>query len=152
MKARTVLPSLAVFLSVVALGIGLDAQIGTWKLNESKSKLGATKNHTVVYSMEGDDLKVTVDGVGSDGKPVHNEWTGKVDGKQYPVTGDPNSDTRSYKTIDDRTLAFVGKKGDKVTVTGRVAVSADGKVRTVTTTSTDSKGKKTEATAVYDKE
>jgi hypothetical protein len=152
MKARTVLMSLAVFLPVIALGSGLDAQIGTWKLNEAKSKLGAAKNHTVVYEMAGADLKVTVDGVGSDGKPAHNEWTGKVDGKDYAVSGDPNGDTRSYRRIDDRTLEFVGKKGGKVIVTGRVALSADGKVRTVTTSTTDAKGKKVENTAVYDKQ
>jgi hypothetical protein len=37
-------------------------------------------------------------------------------------------------------------------VTGRVAVSADGKTRTVTTSATDSKGKKISSTAVYDKQ
>ncbi|HSD71527.1 MAG TPA: hypothetical protein VLE54_01990 [Thermoanaerobaculia bacterium] len=152
MKARTILASLAVFLPVIALGSGLDAQIGTWKLNESKSKLGAARNHTVVYAMAGDDLKVTVDGVDNDGKPAHNEWTGKVDGKDYPVSGDPNGDTRSYRRIDDRTLEFVGKKGGKANVTGKVALSADGKVRTVTTTATDAKGKKVQNTAVYDKQ
>lgn len=152
MKVRTVLASLAVFVPVVALGSGLDAYIGTWKLNEGKSKLGATKNHTVIYAMAGDNLKVTVDGVGSDGKPTHNEWTGKVDGKDYPVTGDPGGDTRSYRWIDDRTLEFSGKKGGKVTVTGRVALSADGKVRTTTTTATDAKGQKVQNIAVYDKQ
>jgi hypothetical protein len=154
MKARTVLASLAIFLPVVALGGGLDVHIGTWKLNESKSKLaaGITKNDTVIYEMAGDDLVVTVDGVSTAGKPVHHVWTGKVDGKDYPVSGDPNGDTRSYKKIDDRTLEFVGKRAGKVTVTGRVAESADGKTRTVTTTGTDAKGNKIESTAVYDKQ
>lgn len=152
MKARTVLASLAVLVPVVALGSGLDGHIGSWKLNEAKSKLGAARNHTVVYAMAGDDLKVTVDGVDKDGKPTHNEWTGKVDGKDYPVTGDANGDTRSYKWLDDRTLEFTGKKGGKANVTGKVALSADGKVRTVTTTATDAMGKKTENVAVYDKQ
>jgi hypothetical protein len=152
MKLRTLLASLAVFLPVVALGSGLDGNIGTWKLNESKSTLGAAKNHTVVYAMAGDDLKVTVDGVDKDGKPIHNEWTGKVDGKDYPVTGDANGDTRSYRWLDERTLEFTGKKGGPPNMTGKVALSADGKVRTVTTTATDAKGKKVENTAVYDKQ
>ena len=154
MKARTVLASLAILIPVVALGGGLDVHIGTWKLNESKSKLaaGITKNDTVIYEMAGDDLVVTVDGVSSDGTPVHHVWTGKVDGKDYPVSGDPNGNARSYKKIDDRTLEFVGKRAGKVTVTGRVAQSADGKTRTVTTTGTDAKGKRVESTAVYDKQ
>lgn len=154
MKARTVLASLVVFLAGVAVGIASDAHMGTWKLNESKSKLGvrATKNHTVIYTAAGDELKVTVDGITSDGKPVHHEWTGKVDGKDYPVAGDPTSDTRAYKRIDVRTLKFVGKKGGKVTVTGRVVLSADGKTRTVTSIATDAKGKPIRSTAIYDKQ
>lgn len=158
MKARTILASLAVFLASVAMGIAADALaatwMGTWKLDEAKSQLGvgATKNHTVIYTAAGDDLKVTVDGIDSGGKPVHHEWTGKLDGKDYPVPGDPSSDTRSYKKIDDRTLEFVGKKGGKVTVTGRVVHSADGKTRTVTTSVTHAKGNKIKSTAVYDKQ
>jgi hypothetical protein len=128
--------------------------MGTWKLNEAKSKFapGATKNHTVVYKAAGDNVKVTVDGTDSDGKPAHNEWTGKFDGKDYPVTGDPTSDTRAYKQVNDRTLELTTKKDGKVTVTGRIAVSADGKTRTVSTSGTDAKGNKVKNTAVYDKQ
>ena len=49
-----------------------------------------------------------------DGKPTHNEWTGKFDGNDYPVTGDPNTDTRSLKRIDAHTLGLTGKKAGKV--------------------------------------
>ena len=138
-------------------GVGADAHMGawmgSWKLNEARTKLGAgaTKNHTVSYTMDGDNLVVTVDGVSADGKPVHHVWTGKLDGKDCPVSGDPTGDTRAYKRIDDNTLEFVGKKGGKVTVTGRVTHSADGKTRTVTTTMTDAKGKKIQSTGIYDK-
>jgi len=131
-----------------------DASMGTWKLNEAKSKFspGAPKNTTVVYEAAGDSVKVTVDGVGADGKPSHNEWTGKFDGKDYPVTGDSSADTRSYKRVDAHTLKLSNKKGDKVTMSGTATVSADGKTRTVTITGTDSKGKKFTSTAVYDKQ
>jgi hypothetical protein len=154
MKTRTVLGSLAVFLAGFALCFAEDANMGTWKLNEAKSKLspGAPKNHTVAYAASGDSTKVTVDGIDAEGKPAHNEWTGKFDGKDYPVTGDPTSDVRSYKRVDDRTLEFTAKKGGKVTLTGRVVVSADGKSRTVTTSGTDAKGSKISGTAVYDKQ
>jgi hypothetical protein len=46
-------------------------------------------------------VKVTVDGTDGEGKALHSEWTGKYDGKDYPVTGDPISDARSYKKIND---------------------------------------------------
>lgn len=151
---------LVILLTLAALFVGAtvcaadDPQMGTWKLNEAKSKFSpkATKNNTVVYEAAGDSVKVTVDGVDGDGNPSHNEWTGKFDGKFYPVTGDPTSDVRSYRKINNRTLALTAKKGDKVTLTGRIVVSANGKTRTVTTTGTDSKGKKVTNTAVYDKQ
>ena len=131
-----------------------DASMGTWKLNEAKSKFspGAPKNTTVVYEAAGDSVKVTVDGVGADGKPSHNEWTGKLDGKDYPVTGDSSVDTRSYKRVDAHTLKLTNKKGDKVTISGTATVSADGKTRTVVISGTDESGKKVTATAVYDKQ
>jgi len=128
--------------------------MGTWKLNESKSKLasGGPKNTTVVYEATGDAVKVTVDGVGSDGKPTHNEWTGKFDGKDYAVTGDAMSDMRSYTKIDDRTLGLNAKKGGKTTITGRIVASGDGKTRTVTVSGTDPTGKTFQSTAVYDRQ
>jgi hypothetical protein len=154
MKTRTILASLAVFLGASVLGFADDANMGTWKLNEAKSKIsaGAPKNGTVAYTAAGDKVKVTVDGVDAEGKPVHHEWTGQFDGKDYPVTGDPTSDVRSYKKVDDHTMEFTAKKGGKVTLSGKVVVSADGKSRTVTTSGTDAKGAKTSTTAVYDKQ
>jgi len=131
-----------------------DASMGTWKLNEAKSKFspGAPKNTTVVYEAAADSVKITVDGVGADGKPSHSEWTGKFDGKDYPVTGDSSVDTRSYERVDAHTLKLTNKKGDKVTMSGTATVSADGKTRTVTISGTDASGKKVSATAVYDKQ
>ena len=154
MKARTILASLAVFLGATALALASDANLGTWKLNEAKSKLaaGGPKNTTVVYEAAGDNVKVTIDGVDKDGKPAHNEWTGSFDGKDYPVTGDPTSDTRAYKKVDDHTLELTGKKDGKVTVTGKIVVSADGKSRTVSTSGTDAMGKKMKNEAVYDQQ
>ena len=40
----------------------------------------------------------------------------------------------------------------KVTISGQVKVSADGKTRTVTVNATDAAGKKVKGTAVYDKQ
>ena len=95
---------------------------------------------------------MTVDGVDENGAASHNEWTGKFDGKDYPVTGDASGDTRSYRRINKNTLALTNKKGGKPTLTGRIVVSADGKTRTVTTTTTNAQGKKVTNKAVYDKQ
>lgn len=154
MKTRTVLLTLALCFVGVAVVFAEDANMGTWKLNEAKSLFatGAAKNSTVVYEAAGDSVKVTVDGTDKDGKPTHNEWTGKFDGKDYPVTHDPNTDTRSYKRIDGHTLGLTGKKAGKVVTTGRIVVSANGKIRTVSTRGTDSTGMTIKSTAVYDKQ
>jgi FlaG/FlaF family flagellin (archaellin) len=128
--------------------------MGTWKLNESKSKIpaGVPKNNTVVYAAAGDSIKVTIDGTAADGTATHNEWTGKFDGKDYPSTGNPAEDTRSIKQIDDRTLHVISKKGGKVVLTAHVVVAADGKSRTVTVNGTDAQGKKYTRTEVFDKQ
>src|SRR6201984_569672 len=135
MKTRTILFTLLLCFVSAGVCFADDPMIGTWKLNEAKSKIGAgsPKNTTVIYEAAGDSVKVTVDGTDGDGKPLHSEWTGKYDGKDYPVTGDPSTDARSYKKVNDHTLAFTNKKGDKVTISGHGVVSADGTTRTVTT-------------------
>ena len=153
MKTRTILLTLATLFAAVAVCFAADVNMGTWKLSEAKSKIspGTAKNYTVVYAAAGDSVKITVDGVDAAGKPTHNEWTGKFDGKDYPVIGDPASDMRSYTRVNASTLDITVKKGGKVTVTGSVAVAADGKSRTLTINGTDAKGKKYTNTAIYDK-
>jgi hypothetical protein len=154
MKLKVIVLTLAVFLAGVAVYAADDPNLGTWKLNEAKSKFaaGASKNNTVVIEAAGDMIKVTVDGTDGSGNPAHNEWTGKFDGKYYAVTGNPTSDMRLYRKLNSRTWSLAEKKGAKVGVTGRITVSRDGKTRTVTTTSKNAKGKWIHNTAVYDKQ
>jgi len=131
-----------------------DPQMGTWKLNEAKSKItpGTTKFNTVTFKSTFGNTKVTADGTDASGKPIHVEWSGKFDGKDYAVTGDPSGNTRSYRKVDDRTLEVTVKKNGKVIVTARTIVSSDGKSRTATVSGTTPKGKKFKNVAVYDKQ
>lgn len=154
MKVKVVLFALAVFFVSAVVCSADSPQMGTWKLNEAKSKFAkdAPKNNTVVYAASGDMIKVTVDGVDAAGAATHNDWTGKFNGRFYAVTGDPSSDLRSYRRINSRTLALRAKKAGKVTLTGRIVVSRNGKRRTVTTTGKDAKGKWVTNTAVFDKQ
>lgn len=154
MRIRTSLLTLGLCLVAVMCFAANDAWMGTWKLNEAKSKLAASapKNSTVAYEAAGDSIKVTIDGTSPDGTALHSEWTGKFDGKDYASTGNPNEDMRSVKQIDDHTLHVTSKKGGKVVLTAHVVLSADGKSRTVTTTGTDAKGMKYKSVAMYDKQ
>src|SRR5436305_9239336 len=134
MKTNTTL--LALFISAVAASLCLaadDAFMGTWKLNEAKSKIGAgmPKNNTVVYVQSGDEVTITVDGTDS-GKAVHHVWTGKFDGKDYAAKGSDMHNTRAYTKVDANTLTYKVKKDGKDVGTGKVDISTDGKSRTGT--------------------
>jgi hypothetical protein len=154
MKTKIFGLTLAFCFLAATMCFAADPQMGTWRLNESKSKLGAGtgKNSIVTYKSILGNVKVTIDGVDAEGKPAHNAWTGKFDGKDYPVTGDPNTDWRSYRRVNDHTLEFAQKKAGKTLVSGHIVVSANGKSRTVNASGTNPKGKKFKSTAVYDKE
>src|SRR5213596_1742587 len=135
MKIRMIGLTLAFCFLGTAAGLAADPQMGTWKLNESKSKItpGTLKNTQVVYSSMFGQVKIKADGIDANGRPSHTEWSGKFDGKDYPVTGDPNSDARSYTKVNDRTLTTTNKKNCKVTVIRRIVGSSEGKTGTVTT-------------------
>jgi hypothetical protein len=154
MKIRTIGLTLTFSFLAGAVCLAADPQMGTWKLNESKSKItpGTLKNTHVVYSSMFGQVKVKSDGIDANGKPIHVEWSGKLDGKDYPVSGDSNSDTRSYTKVNEPTLTTANKKNGKVRVTGQIVVSADGKTRTVTLNGTTPKQKKFKNVAVYDKQ
>lgn len=155
MRIKTIALSLGLILAAGTL-YAADPFEGTWKLNESKSKLtrGTGKNTKVVYNSRliRDKVTVTGDGVDADGKPVHIEWKGRFNGKDYEVSGDPNSDMRSYTKVNDHTLNMIVKKSGKIVAQGRIAVSADGKSRVVNLNGTTAKGKRFTNTVVYDKE
>jgi hypothetical protein len=154
MKTKMILAFLAVFFASFGLCLAGEPQMGTWKLNEAKSKLNpeAAKLTTAAWAPAGDSVKITVDGVDKDGGPVHDEWTGKLDGKDYPVTGDPRSDMRSYRKIDDHTFELTVKKAGKVVAGGFVVISADGTTRTAVAMTTDASGKNVPFIAVYNKQ
>jgi hypothetical protein len=141
-------------LAAVAVGFAADPNVGSWKLNEAKSKIaaGVAKNLTVVYTAEGDSYKCVVDGVDAAGKPAHNEWTGKFDGKDYPVTGDSTTDTRSLKMVSPGHYDITNKKDGKPVITGTVEFSADSKTRTLTSHMTDPAGKTLTSVSVFDRQ
>src|SRR5207245_11805575 len=151
-KTRFVVVVLSLVMSATCFAA--NAHIGTWKLNEAKSKLvpGMGKNPTVVYAEQKDKIKITVDGVDKDGKPTHSVWVGKFDGKAYPVKGNLPYNSVAYRVVNDRTNDITAMKDGKIGWNGRITVSADGKSRTVAINGTDAQGKKFNGKAVYDKE
>lgn len=154
MKKRNLLLTGLACLFAMAMFAADNPNMGTWKLNDAKSKIpaGAPKNTTVVYSAEGDNTKVTTDGVDGKGQPAHSEWVGKFDGKDYPVTGGASNATRSYKVVNERKMELTGKEGDKVVNHGTIEVAKDGKSRTLDLEATSADGKKIKVKGVYDRQ
>jgi hypothetical protein len=153
MRTKTI--GLGVLLSVAAAAMCFanNPTLGTWKLNENKSTFGdgAGKTTLVVWEKVGDQQKCTVDGTDADGNKTHTVWTGKLDGKDYPVTGDAQADTRSFKLSGEHKIDMVSKKDGKTVGDGTIVVAEDGKTRTVTNTMTNAKGEKVTSTLAYDK-
>lgn len=154
MKGRLIMLTLAVLFAGATVCLAQNPQLGNWKLNEAKSKFGpgSTKNTTVVVEAVGESIRVIVDGVDGNNRPFRSEWIGMIDGKFYPVSGDPISDERSYRKISNRKWALSARKGGKMIVTGSVLVSANGKSRTVSASVTNAQGKRVTSRAVYDKQ
>ena len=152
-KTRIAVLAAALSFAAAAACFAANPHMGTWKLNEAKSKLvpGMGKNTTVTYAEQKDKIKITVDGVDKDGKPTHSVWVGKWDGKAYPVKGNLPYNSAAYKVVNDRTNDITAMKDGKIGWTGQITVAADGKSRTVTINGTDANGKKFKGKAVYDK-
>jgi hypothetical protein len=154
MKTQIAVVAVALSFAAAAACFAANPHIGTWKLNEAKSKLvpGMGKNTTVTYTEQKDKIKVTVDGMDKDGKPTHSVWVGKFDGKAYPLKGNLPYNSVAYKVVNERTNDITAMKDGKMSWNGRITVAADGKSRTVTINGTDANGKKVKGKAVYDKE
>ena len=145
---------IVVVLAWVALGIGgpalvaqgADAWIGAWTLNLAQSSYDpanlAPKSQTTKIATSGDSQTAVTDGVDADGKKIHTEITYKLDGKEYEYKGAPDANTtRVYTRVDDHHYTFATKVNGLITTTSRVAVTPDGKTRTITTTGRDAQGR-----------
>ena len=140
------------FIGTTALAA--DAVDGTWKLNVAKSKFSGTapKSATRVYSESADGTALDQKTVGSDGKEMSMHVTVVYDGKDHPITGNPDADSGAAKVIDAHTTDFTLKRGGKVVGSVHRVVSADGKTLTVNNKGTHVDGKTYDDTLVFDKQ
>jgi hypothetical protein len=142
---------------VLALSLALFAAdspfSGTWKLNFAKSKLTppVPKSDIAVVDADENGLKLSEDIVTDKGESLKISYAAKFDGKDYPVTGDPSTDSVSYQRVNAHTLKGKTKKDGKVAIDATIVVSKDGKITTVHYTDY-SQAKPAEGTGVYDKQ
>ena len=152
-KTRTTVVALMLCFAAGAVCFADSPQMGTWKLNESKSEFSSkARTNMVTYTdAKGDMVKVDVEGVDKEGKPVHWTWVGKFDGKSYKLENNPIADMAAYKMMNDHRNDITMTKDGNTVMMITVKVAKDGKSRTVTSTSLDTGGKKTTDKAFYDK-
>jgi hypothetical protein len=134
---------------------GSDPVVGTWQLNVSKStfKVGpAVKSQTRTYSRSGKSITLVMKTVGPDGKEATTQTTYQLNGKDFPVTGNPDYDSLSGTQLNRSTARFTLKKGGKAIGTTTRTVSKDGKTLTSKSKSTTAQGAESENVLVFDKQ
>ena len=150
----TALGAILALFRIQSVAQGTDPIVGTWELNEAKSKYSpcpTPKSESRTYVMAGQDIRATSNGVDSAGKATAGAWTVNYDGKDRPMTGNPDSDTLSLKRIDAFSTEFMQKRAGKVVITGTRTISRDGKVMMITTKGTNAKGQAINDVQVFEK-
>lgn len=131
-----------------------DPWVGSWRLNSAKSSYSPgpppQSSRVTITATEGG-IKQTTRTEPLTGPATVAEVTAMFDGKDYPVTGNPNADMQSFTKLDSHSYQVVAKKDGKVTITSKIVISADGKTRTTTQTGTDAQGRPVNNTIVYEK-
>ena len=128
--------------------------LGTWKVNVEKSKFSGPppKSLTAKFEPAGKGVKVTIQGVNAEGKPIAYEYTANYDGKDVPVKGSPTVDTVSLRRVNDTTTVRTDKKDGKVTVTQTRVIAKDGKTSTVAIKGKNVKGEPVDSLLVFEKQ
>jgi hypothetical protein len=125
---------------------------GTWTLDAAKSTFHpgpAYKSMTLTYSPIENGVKIVAEIVMADGTKQQWEMSPLYDGKDHPVTGNPNADTISVQKAAGNKSQSTFKKGGKVTGENVRTLSADGKTLTIEVTGTDDKGQKVHNKLVF---
>jgi hypothetical protein len=120
----------------VASAAPLDAKLwnGTWHLHPAKSKFASStreQSETRTYAVSGN--KVTMKSTSKDrgGKAMSFSYSAALDGKWYPMTGNPSANRISLTAVSARELKANAHLNDKPSVEAVATVSADGKQLTI---------------------
>ena len=179
MITRTLRPGMVLGITLALFGIqvagqGADPILGTWVLDVARSTFNpapALKSESRTYVMEGQETRATFKGVSeprryvtvrqeikatservaADGTSTTEEWTVVYDGRDRPVTGNPDADMVSLRRVDALTTEFTQKKGGRVVIMGTAAISSDGKVLTIMTKGINARGQAVSDVLVFEK-
>jgi hypothetical protein len=96
-----------------------------------------------------DGLRVVYDMVRRRGGITHMEWSGRFDGRDYPVHGVDYVLTNAYRQLSDRSYEIVVRVDGREAAVATAMISADGSTMSVETVEKDARGQKRRTTAVY---
>ena len=96
-----------------------------------------------------DGLRVVYDMVRRRGGITHIEWTGRFDGRDYPVEGVDYVLTNAYRQLSDRSYEIVVRVDGRQAAVATASVSDDGSTMTVETAERNARGEPITTTAVY---
>jgi hypothetical protein len=128
---------------------------GRWTVSVERSTYSASpayKRASYTIQPVGDGLKVIYEAVLPRGGVQHLEWTGKLDGRDYPVQGVEEDMTYAYQPAGGGRYELVAKIAGRIAATATVAFSPDGKTMTTTTIARTSDGQSITTNTVYVKE
>jgi hypothetical protein len=137
-------------LALAIVAMAADPFNGVWILNLAKSQYPAMAPKSLTMTIRSNDAGFTqiMDGITADGKPFHDEWTGKADGKDYP---EKSSNTMAIKRIDSNSVSSVAKQNGKETGSGGAVISKDGKILTMTIRDKTPDGKDVTIINIFDR-
>jgi hypothetical protein len=92
---------------------------------------------------------VVYDMVRRRGGITHIEWSGRFDGRDYPVQGVDYVLTNAYRKLSDRSYEIVVRVDGREAAVAKATVSGDRSTMTVETVERDARGQRRTATARY---
>jgi hypothetical protein len=131
------------------------AWFGTWTLNIAKSRYtaGSAPYTRATYTIAPwkDGLKVTYEMVYPRGGWTRLEWSGRLDGNDYPVQGLDEVVTYAYRPLPDGSCEVTVKFDGRPTATSLITLSADGRTMTTRTAGRGAQGQAVSTETVYEK-
>ncbi|TIU05657.1 MAG: hypothetical protein E5W39_10160 [Mesorhizobium sp.] len=116
------------------------------------NKTATLKSASRTYTQGPEGITGRISAVMVDGSPFLEWQTDKIDGSYSPHMGNPLIDEMASERIDANTISFTGKIAGKIMGIGTRAISADGKVLTMTFVYTDAEGILRGHVTVYEKQ
>ncbi|MBI4445074.1 MAG: hypothetical protein HY645_04120 [Acidobacteria bacterium] len=133
-----------------------DPLIGTWKFVPEKSHYssgGGPKAAIARYEPYGENgVKFTSEIEMGNGNIVKRGWIAYFDGKEHPVTGDPNYDSIAMRRINSHTILYMYKKAGNIMSAQVRYIHPDGKTQTMTHLGVSANGQPIDNTVVFERQ